>query len=150
MLLLRWATFWDLYALFILNCVESTLDSYHVLVWRLAWCWWCHPWLQFWWPSIKGMLSHIVLYSKLVTLIYCCHCLSWYRLNLPMAGEDHHHMIVTAVMAMEVVVVDFQSIQTTGVCLHESCIILLSYTVCSVELLDDMRYAVSSFDWLLC
>lgn len=63
-----------------------------------------------------------------------------------MAGEDHHHMIVTAVMAMEVVVVDFQSIPTTGVCLHESYIILLSYFVCSVELLDDMRYAVSSFD----
>lgn len=60
-------------------------------------------------------------------------------------------MIVTAVIAMEVIVVDFQSIPTTGVCLHESYIILLPYFACSVslKLLDDiLRFHFGSAgDW---
>lgn len=37
-----------------------------------------------------------------------------------MEGEDHHHMILIEVTAVETIMVDFQGILTTGVCFHES------------------------------
>lgn len=50
-----------------------------------------------------------------------------------MVGKDHHQLIITAVTAMEVAVVEFQGVPTIGVCLHESYVILFPYFVCSYE-----------------
>lgn len=48
-----------------------------------------------------------------------------------MVGKGHHQMIVMLVTATEVAVVEFQGVPTTGVCLHDSYVILIPHFLCA-------------------
>lgn len=62
-----------------------------------------------------------------------------------MVGEDHRRMNVTVVTATEVVVVDFQSILTTGVCLHDSYYFVIIFCLFVLLKIDVLRFHLQSW-----